>query len=75
MMDWVLSLVVLAALALLAGAFVLFRRGETRQAGLMVLLAIVMLVNVAIWVVPDSSGTAPVEQVPPTAPEGTDQRI
>jgi len=62
MLDWVLSLVVLAALALLAGAWVLFRRGGGRQAWLMVLLAAVMLINVAIWVVPDSTGTAPLDQ-------------
>lgn len=60
MLDWVLSLVMLAALALLIGAWVVWRRGGRRQAGLMAALALVMLANVAIWVVPDASGTAPV---------------
>lgn len=62
-MDLVLSLVMLAALALLAGAgYLLFARGARKQAGLMALLALVMLVNVAIWTVPDASGDAPLDR-------------
>jgi hypothetical protein len=67
-MDGVLSLVMLTALALVAGAVVLWRRGVRRQASLMVLLAMVMIVNVLIWTVPDSSGTAPIERDTPGAP-------
>jgi hypothetical protein len=67
-MDGVLSLVMLTALALVAGAVVLWRRGVRRQASLMVLLAMVMIVNVLIWTVPDSSGTAPIEREAPGAP-------
>jgi hypothetical protein len=67
-MDGVLSLVMLTALALVAGAVVLWRRGVRRQASLMVLLAMVMIVNVLIWTVPDSSGTAPIERDAPGAP-------
>lgn len=53
MADTLLSLTVLAALALLAGAFVLWRRkGETRKALLMVVAALVALANVAIWSLP-----------------------
>ena len=64
MTDVVLSLVMLAAFALLAGAFVYWRRtGETKQPALMVVLAIVAIANVLIWTVPDDSGTAPVEAV------------
>ena len=59
-MDLVLSLLMLCALALLAGAAFLWRRGDARkQALLMAVLAAVMLVNVAIWLVPDKSGAAP----------------
>lgn len=64
MLDVVLSLLVLAALALLAGAFVLWRRtGNLRQPLLMVLLAIIGLANVAIWTVPNAAGDAPLDQV------------
>jgi hypothetical protein len=62
-MDTVLSVVALAALALVAGAIYLWRRGGARrQAGLMLVLAAVMLVNVLIWTIPDSGGRAPIER-------------
>lgn len=63
-MDTVLSVVMLAALALLIGAIVLWRRGGSRkQVALMIVLALVALLNVAIWTLPDASGTAPLAQV------------
>jgi len=62
-MDVVLSVVALAALALFAGAVYLWRRGAARrQAVLMLVLAVVMIVNVLIWTVPDSGGTAPIDR-------------
>jgi drug/metabolite transporter superfamily protein YnfA len=67
-MDAVLSIVALAALALLAGAFVLWRKGAPRkQPVLMVVLAAIMLANVLIWTLPDSSGKAPIDQAGPAA--------
>jgi drug/metabolite transporter superfamily protein YnfA len=64
MTDFVLSLVMLAALALVAGAFVLWRRtGEAKQPLLMVLLAVIAVVNVLIWTVPSSTGKAPIEEI------------
>jgi hypothetical protein len=61
-MDTILSVVALVALALIAGAIYLWRRGGARkQAGLMLVLAVVMIVNVLIWTVPGSSGTAPID--------------
>jgi drug/metabolite transporter superfamily protein YnfA len=64
MTDFVLSLVMLAALALVAGAFVLWRRtGEVKQPLLMVLLAVIGVVNVLIWTVPTSSGKVPIDEV------------
>jgi hypothetical protein len=61
--DLVLSIVMLAALALLAGAFFLWRRtGELRNPALMVLLALIALANVLIWTVPTSDGTTPLEE-------------
>lgn len=63
-MDTILSVVVLAAIALIAGAIYLWRRfGGGRQVWLMLLLAAVMIVNVLIWTLPDSSGSAPVDRV------------
>jgi hypothetical protein len=47
-MEWVLSVVVLVALALIVGAVRLWRQGVRDKPVLMVVLAIVMLVN-AFW--------------------------
>lgn len=70
MTDIVLSIVMLTALALLAGAFVLWRRtGQVKQPALMVLLAVIAVLNVLIWTVPSESGEAPIEQLK-TAGEG-----
>lgn len=62
--DTVLSILILAAFVLLLGAFVLWRRGgPKRQVTLMVILALVALANVAIWIVPDGQGNAPVDRI------------
>ncbi len=62
-MDLALSLLVLTALAMLAGAAYLWRnRGERQRPLLMVLLAVVLLVNVGIWTLPDASVEAPVQK-------------
>ncbi len=64
MTDIVLSIVMLAALALLGGAFVLWRRtGQVRQPALMVLLAVIAVINVLIWTVPGAGGEAPIAQI------------
>lgn len=71
MTDIVLAIVMLAAFALVAGAFVLWRRtGEIRNPALMVLLAAVALVNVLIWTLPTPDGTAPIDKVKDAAGEG-----
>ncbi len=58
MSDILLSLTMLAALALIVGAFVLWRRkGEGRKALLMVVAALVVLANVAIWSLPAPTST------------------
>ena len=63
-MSIVLSIVMLAAFALLLAAFIAWRKGLPRkQIGLLLLLALVMAVNVAIWTVPYSEGTAPIDKV------------
>ena len=61
-MGTVLSVVMLAALALVAGAIYLWRRDARRQAGLMLVLAAVMVVNVLIWTLPGEGGMAPIER-------------
>ena len=61
MFDLVISIIVLAAIALAAGAFVLWRKGITRQAMLMAILSFVMIINVAIWLVPMAGGDTPME--------------
>tara|TARA_Y100000296_G_scaffold8265_1_gene9762 strand:- start:601 stop:810 length:210 start_codon:yes stop_codon:yes gene_type:complete len=64
MLDTVLSITVLAAILLVVGALLMWRRtGNVKNALLMVLLALVALVNVAIWVVPDAGGEAPLERL------------
>lgn len=64
MTDIVLSIVMLAALALVAGAVVLWRRtGEVKNPALMVFLAVIAVVNVLIWTLPSTDGQAPIEQI------------
>ena len=64
MLDTVLSVVVLAAVMLFFGAFLLWKRtGNSKNAMLMVILALVALVNVAIWTVPTEDGEAPLDKV------------
>ncbi len=62
-METILSVVMLAALALIAGAAFLWVKLRARkQAGLMLLLAVVMLINIAIWTLPDQSGGVPIDK-------------
>ncbi|MBV7259430.1 hypothetical protein [Erythrobacter crassostreae] len=64
MTDIVLSIVMLAAFALIAGAFFYWKRtGETKQPALMVVLAIIAIGNVLIWTVPTADGSSPADKV------------
>jgi len=56
MLDLIVSLMMLAALVLFAGAVFLWRRGDGKRAALMALLAVVICVNVVIWLAPTESG-------------------
>jgi hypothetical protein len=59
----VLSVLMLAMIGMLGLAFIAWRKGASRkQIGLMLLLALIMAINIAIWTVPDASGDAPVEK-------------
>lgn len=64
MTDIVLSVLMLAALALMAGAFVLWRRtGQRKQPALMLLLAVIAIGNVLIWTIPTDGGQAPIDLI------------
>ena len=64
-METALSLLVLLALAMLGGAWLLWRKGGSRkQVVLMVTLALIAIANVAIWTIPDSNGGSPLESIP-----------
>lgn len=56
MTDAALSLGMLTALALMAGAVFLWRRGERQRPALMAILAAVMITNVVIWSLPTAGG-------------------
>lgn len=63
MLAATLSLMMLASIVLIAGALVLWRRGERKRPALMALLVSVLLINVGIWTLPDASGEAPAGRV------------
>ena len=64
MLATVLSIVMLAAFALIGGAIYLWRKlGLRKQALLMLALAGIALVNVAIWTVPDGNGRSPIGMI------------
>lgn len=64
MLDIALSLAVLAAIVLIGGAFLMWRRtGKIKQPLLMVLVAVIALMNVGIWTIPDKSGEAPLDKI------------
>ena len=64
MTNVVLLLVMVAAFALVAGAFFMWRRtGELKQPALMVVLAVIAVGNVLIWTIPSADGTSPIEQL------------
>ncbi len=62
MLETALSLMVIAVAALLGGAYFQWRRGNQKQAGLMLVLAAVFAINVAIWSVPNEQGASLVNQ-------------
>lgn len=52
LVSFMLSLAVLAAFALIGGGlWLLVKRGERKQGGLMIAAAVVLLANVLIWTV------------------------
>ncbi len=60
MFNTALSLMSLAVIVLVLGAVYLLRRGGAKkQALLMLVLAMVLAGNVAIWTMPDATGNVP----------------
>ena len=59
MFDIIVSIVMLAAAFLVGGGIKLLRRGEQQRGMLMLILAFVMVANVAIWVIPNDDGDIP----------------
>lgn len=63
MTNVILSVLMIAGIALLAGAYVLHSRGgERKKIWLMVIAALVMFANLAIWSLPTQSGQTLADQ-------------
>jgi hypothetical protein len=52
MSDTLLAILMLAGFTLSAGAFLVHRRGDRKRALLMLVAALVMFGNVAVWLAP-----------------------
>ncbi|GAO79133.1 MULTISPECIES: hypothetical protein [unclassified Sphingopyxis] len=52
MSDTIISILMLTGVLLTGGAVIVFRKGDRRRALLMLVAALVMFANVAIWLVP-----------------------
>ena len=52
MTDTIISVLMLTGVVLTAGAVYIFRKGDRRRALLMLVTALVMFANVAIWLIP-----------------------
>ena len=66
MFDIIVSIVMLAAAFLIGGGLTLMRRGEKQRGLLMLILAGIMIANVAIWVIPDDDGGIPLRDAAAT---------
>lgn len=52
MSDTIMSILMLTGVLLTGGAVLVFRKGDRRRALLMLVAALVMFANIAIWLVP-----------------------
>ncbi len=69
MSNLILSVLMLAGAALLAGGIYVLRKGINRKQGwLMILAAVVMFANVGIWTIPVPESNQPVSPQPATEP-------
>jgi carbon starvation protein CstA len=58
MFEILISVLMLAGIVLIGGAVVVFRSGDRRRALLMIIAALVMFANVAIWTLPSPEQAA-----------------
>lgn len=64
-MATIISMMMLAALALTLGAISLWRRGASRrQFALMLVVALVIVANVVLWIVPVGDNAPLTQQIP-----------
>ena len=64
-MATIVSIMILAAIVLFVGAVGLWRRGASRlQIALMLVVALVIAANVAIWTLPVGDNAPLIQQVP-----------
>ena len=64
-MATIISIMMLAAFALTAGAISLWRRGAPKkQVALMLAAALVIVGNVVLWTMPMGDNAPPLQQVP-----------
>ena len=52
MLETMMSILMLTGIVMIGGAILVFRGGDRRRALLMVIVALVMFANVAIWMMP-----------------------
>ena len=62
MSDIALSLLVLGAITMCVGAWLAWNKGDRKRAGLMLVLAVIMALNVGIWTIPGPSDTTLAEE-------------
>lgn len=67
-METLLAVLMLAGFALIAGAFLLFRRGDRKKALLMLIAGLVMFANVAVLIAPTPNDLPPVTEGRANAP-------
>jgi multidrug transporter EmrE-like cation transporter len=58
MADLLISLFMIAGIALSVGAVIMLRRSDGKKAGLMALAALLMFGNAVIWLAPTESGAS-----------------
>lgn len=70
-MDLIMSVLMLASLALFVGGlYLVVKRDQRKQGGLMMLAAVIMVVNIALWMIPMENSGSPIDQLSEEEREG-----